>query len=192
MSNYIIPQSLEYYDKINIANKDIIDKINYCIFDNKKKYIKLYDKNLELVKDSKYEILGVYNSANKLWTWAWSISVLSKELTTTAKKIFNYGFDLDVEYMVLKNELINSRFKISNDIQLDILVSLATYLSKKDFVFSYKKYNDEIYLKDLVIKNDKDDKDNSDKDNSDNDSKYINVKKTYENEEYDEIYLILL
>ena len=77
----------------------------------------------------------------------------------------------------MKNELVTSRFKISNPIQLEIHVSIGAYLSKKSIVFSYKIYNDLISKKNVVSHNDLD---------------LYNVKKNYENESYNEYFLLIL
>jgi hypothetical protein len=182
MNNNIIAQSLEYYDKNTELNKEIINKIQYINIIKKKQgesfnFIELYDKDFNLLKKSKYEILGTYNSAGNIWTWGWSIALLTKELVNTSKKIFNYGFDLDQDNLFLKNELITSRFKISNKIQIDMHVAIGSYLSKKQFIFSYKIYNDNIE-KNNIVKH--------------KDLQLLNIKKNYENENYNEYYLIIL
>ena len=145
----IISQSLEYFDKHTNNNKGFLKSINYIrLITNKDNnintynYIEFYDKEKELIKKSRYEILGVYNSLNKIWTWGWSIASLNKNSVNTAKKIFNYGFDLDSSNLLLKNELLTSRFKISNPIQLDMHVAIGAYLAKKEIIFSYKIYDD--------------------------------------------------
>jgi hypothetical protein len=180
----IISNSLEYYDKNLEQNKDFYNSINYINIIkaegnnyNDYNYIDFYDKNKNLIKKSKYEILGVYNSSNNIWTWGWSIAKLNKNNVVTSKKIFNYGFDLDSDNIYLKNELVTSRFKISNPIQLEIHVSIGAYLSKKSMVFSYKIYNDLISKKNVVSHNDLD---------------LYNVKKNYENESYNEYFLLIL
>lgn len=182
MNNNIIAQSLEYYDKNIEINKEMLKKINYInIIKNKDEenynYIEFYDKEFNLIKKSKYEILGTYNSFGKIWTWGWSIALLTKELVNTSKKIFNYGFDLDQNNLFLKNELITSRFKISNNIQIDMHVAIGSYLTKKKFIFSYKIYNDNIE-KNNIVKHE--------------DLQLLNIKKNYENENFNEYYLIIL
>ncbi len=180
----IISNSLEYYDKNLELNKEFYNSINYINIIksqgnnyNDYNYIEFYDKNKNLIKKSKYEILGVFNSSNSIWTWGWSIAKLNKNNVITSKKIFNYGFDLDNNNIYLKNELVTSRFKISNPIQLEIHVSIGAYLSKNPQVFGYKIYNDLINKKNITVHND---------------LELYNVKKTYENESYNEYFLLIL
>ena len=156
----IISQSLEYYDKNMEANKDFLENINYINIIkstesgyNNINHIEFYDKNKELIKKSKYEILGLFDSTSKIWTWAWALPVVSKVSSNTAKKIFNYGYDLE-NNILLKSELITSRFKISNPIQLDIHVAIGSYLSKNQFIFSYRIYDMETNKKNIVSKGD--------------------------------------
>ncbi len=178
----IVSQSLEYYDKNIYKNKDFFNKINFINI-IKEQYqhniIEFYDSNKKLIKKSKYEILGVYNSTGNIWTWGWSIAMLNKNLVNTSKRIFNYGFDLDESNIFLKNELITSRFKISNKIQLDIHVSIGAYLSKKEMIFSYKIYDDNEINKNIITK-------------INDDTELFNIKKDYDNNSYNEYYLILL
>ena len=182
MNTNIITQSLEFYDKNSELNKELINKIQYIHIikkseEEKFNFIELYDKEFNLLKKSKYEILGIYNSNGKIWTWGWSLAILTKELVNTSKKIFNYGFDLDQENLFLKNELITSRFKISNKIQIDIHVAIGSYLSKNKFIFSYKIYNNNKQHENII---------------KHNNLPLLDIKKTYENENFNEYYLILL
>ena len=178
----IIPQSLEYYDKNMENNRDLIDKINYINIIkstesgyNKINFIEFYDKDKELIRKSKYEVLGLYDSQSKIWTWAWALPLVSKISSNTAKKIFNYGYDLE-NNIFLKTELITSRFRINNPIQLDIHVGIGAYLSKNQFIFSYKVYNQEFNSKSMVSKGD---------------INLFNVKNDYD-EPYLEYYLLIL
>jgi len=180
----IISQSLEYMDK-NINNhKSFFTKINYIniIRSQSNNYkdmnvIEFYDRDMNLIKSSRYEILGTYNMTNMIWTWGWSIARLNKNAVNTAKKIFNYGFDLDDNNLYLKNELITSRFKISNPIQLDMHVAIGAYLSKKEIIYSYRIYNDSINKNNILVHNN---------------IELLNTKKKYDNEPYNEYYMIIL
>lgn len=179
----IIPQSLEYYDRNMQSNKDLLDKITYIniIKSTESGYnninqIEFYDKDKELIKKSKYEILGLFDSNSKIWTWAWALPLVSKISSNTAKKIFNYGYDLE-NNVLLKTELITSRFKISNPIQLDMHVAIGSYLSKNEFIFSYKIYDMETNKKNIVSKGD---------------INLLNIKNDIDDIPYLEYYLLIL
>lgn len=133
----IIAPALEYYDRTNEQYKSLFDKLNPLKFkkdesehDLEHNKITFYDMKDKSLLTSNYEVVGVYSSEHKMWSWAWSIPLLKKNEIYISKKILNYG--LDIEYSIfLKTELVTSRFEISDNIQLDIHLAIATYLSKK-------------------------------------------------------------
>lgn len=138
-----IKTSFEYYDK----NKEIFDNLYKNIFyfkiiiidnDMENNIIIFYDLDKNEIFRSRYEILSIYNKLNKIWIWSWAYARYSKKETTIARKIFNYGISLNLEVnnYFLKTELITSRFKITHNIQLDIHLSIASYLSKNKFIFN--------------------------------------------------------
>jgi hypothetical protein len=175
----IISQSLEYYDKCVVNNKPLVNSIKYIQLKQKDEYniIVFYDKNKNIIKESKYEILGIFNSSGNIWTWGWSIATLNKNLVSISKKIFNYGFDLFKTSLNLKNQLITSRFKISNPIQLEIHVAIGSYLSKQQFIFNYKAYDNEYTVKNTIYHNG---------------NSLYNIKKQYDDKLYNEYFLIII
>ena len=53
------------------------------------------------------------------------------------RKIWNYGAILDPSEKYLKTELITSRFRIADTIQLDIHAGIASYLSKYPMIYKH-------------------------------------------------------
>lgn len=143
MSNYIdiITNGLEYYDKNNEKFERIKSKMKYYKLSISKSdldhsKITFFDKHKKKLFTSRYEIIGTYNKFTSTWIWAWSNPSFYKNTTYISKKILNYGIDIPPKHNdLLKMELITSRFQISNRIQIDLHVSLASYLSKNEFVF---------------------------------------------------------
>jgi len=137
----LITNSLNYYDSNNEKNSKLFDKAkHYEIIrsesDISHDIIILYDKHKTQIFKSRYEILGVYNIGAMLWTWSWSIPSYHKNEIYLARKILNYGLDIvPQESPFLKSELITSRFKITDEIQLDIHTAIASYLAKKPMIF---------------------------------------------------------
>lgn len=179
----IISQSLEFYDKNMENNKDILEEIHFIRIIkstqfgyNNFNHIEFYDKDKKLIKKSRYEVLGLYGSHTKIWTWAWALPTLNKNSSHTAKKIFNYGYDIE-NNIFLKSELITSRFRVNNPIQLDIHLAIGAYLSKNNFIFSYKSYDPEFQKKNIVTHGD---------------IQLLNVKNEYEKANFLEYYLIIL
>ena len=145
MSNIIIPKALEYYDRNTKKNEDFYNKIHYEEWTNlsnssgdmDRRLIKFFDKNKKLLTTYKYEVLGVYSFKSNIWEWAWSIPKLSKNENYISRKILNYGLNLDKDQEFLKMELITSKFRLSSTLQLDIHISLASYLSKIPKIYSF-------------------------------------------------------
>jgi hypothetical protein len=136
----LVKDALMYYDKNREKYKKILSSDKYFkIIHNKKdmeyNVIVLYDDNKKEIYRSRYEMIGIYDEKYSLWTWAWSIVGLRKNSTSIIRKILNYGLELDPEDNFLKMELINSRFRISSLTQIDVHVALASYLSKKPFIY---------------------------------------------------------
>jgi hypothetical protein len=87
---------------------------------------------------------------SKIWTWGWAIPYLQKNSIKTSKEILLYGINLNPgDDITLKMELITSRFRVANDVQLDIHLSLSSYLSKKPLIFEYS-LNEEKWTQDDV------------------------------------------
>lgn len=158
--NTLLVNSLEYYDKnTEIINKEL-KKAKYLNFpkddgikgDIVRTKINFFDKEKNLLNSSKFEIIGIYENQTKTWSWAWSIPKLPKNKSYISRKILNYGLDLDtdnIDTTFLRSELITGRFRISNLVQLDIHVSIASYISKMPRVYKYVyKQSDNIdYIK---------------------------------------------
>lgn len=133
----LIINSLEYYDKNvekyhTLSNNIKYYSLKYSENDLEHSQIIFYDKNKEELFRSRYEIIGIYNNYSNTWTWAWSIPFLEKNSVYTSRKILNYGLDIipSTDTQFLKTELITSRFRVSHPTQLDLHVSIASYLSK--------------------------------------------------------------
>ena len=146
INNTLVQRALEYYDRNNELNDNFISKIyktnieNTSNNDMERNIIKFYDENNKLLREYKYEIIGIYKESQNLWQWAWANSELPKNKNFLSRKILNYGLDLDTKQTFLKTELITSTFKLSSDIQLDIHIAIASYLSKIPLIYKLKNY----------------------------------------------------
>jgi hypothetical protein len=141
----LITTALEYYDSSCEIYEKLLKNITYVKFilsenDIDKDIIILYDDKKQEVIRSTYEIIGLYNTNSNTWTWAWAISSFKKNSTNIARKIWNYGAVLDPSVKYLKTELVTSRFRVADSIQLDIHVGIASYLSKNPLIYKYFIY----------------------------------------------------
>src|ERR1700744_639366 len=121
----LVSDSLEYYDLNSEKYNNLFKNVKYVKFsdasnDMEHNMIFLYDDHKNEILKSRYEIIGLFNNTTSTWTWAWSIASFRKNTTFIARKILNYGTELDPDSKFLKTELITSRFQIASDIQLDI------------------------------------------------------------------------
>ena len=142
----LVANSLEYFDNNSEKYDKIIKNVNSheLILNNldmQKNQIILYDNKGEQIYKSDYEIIGLYDNSYKLWSWAWAVPYLEKNSSYISRKILMYGLDIIFEQSrFLKSELITSRFKITDPVQLNIHVAIASYLAKKPFIYKYKYY----------------------------------------------------
>jgi len=143
-SKETILDALNYYDKNQEIYHAFLKNVKYVSFipnDNDLVHnsIVFYDKNKKPILKSRFEILGSFNNFSKTWIWAWSNPNNNKNLVYTSKKILNYGLDIvpTVEAKFIKTELITSRFRISDIVQLDLHIAIASYISKLPFIFNF-------------------------------------------------------
>lgn len=156
----LIQTALAYYDKNMLKYKEIFKKVDsskVLNFENKHdlepNVIELYDNNGNKLMTANYEKVGSY--INNLWIWSWASTEITTKNIKLAKKILNYGVDLIAIYddksreykynsinIFLKTELVTSRIFISNRLQLDIHLAIASYICKNPIIFSvYLKTN---------------------------------------------------
>ena len=151
----LVRDSLEFYDKNTEKYKKIIDNVTFVKFeesinDHEHNYIYLYDEDKNELFNSRYEYIGLFEPKINIWTWAWAIPAINKKNTNIVRKLLMYGTELDSQQNFLKSELITSRFKINNSIQLDIHASIASYLSKKPMIFKMKQFKNKEIKNNLI------------------------------------------
>ena len=155
----IVVNALEYYDTNKIKYKNMLKDAYSYIFinstnDTTYNRIQFKNKDNEIILDSRYEIVGVYNKKEQIWNWSWAIPQSKKYTVLTSRKLLEYGLDLPGSELFLKTELITSRFQISNKIQLDLHIALASYLSKNPVIYKYIDNKDDSTLMDKGEKDD--------------------------------------
>ena len=143
-----VTTSLKYFDENSEKYEGVLKHATYIKYfpaenDMANNIIVFYDKNKNEIFKSRYEIIGLYNSDVNTWTWSWAIPTFKKNNTGIARKLLNYGLMLDPSVKYLKTELITSRFRVADLVQLDIHVAIASYISKNPFIYKYgmARYN---------------------------------------------------
>lgn len=147
----IVKSSLEYFDKnMEIRSKTLskfkfVKIITNTNIDMDRNIIIFYDKNGTELHKSKYERLGTYYNLSNTWIWSWANPTRNKNETYISKNILKYGLDIDVDksksdfndMMFIKTELVTSRFRISDPIQLDVHIALSSYISKIPLIIPF-------------------------------------------------------
>lgn len=136
----LVDQAFTYYDMKSIEYKKYIDCDNISVNreDNTIKFVTV-DQTI-----FKYDILGIFDNTTNIWMWGWMVPEYYINETTIVKKLLNYGLkidrtDLSANKLYLKTQLVNSRFLLEDEIQLDIHIALSSYLIKDNINFVYSK-----------------------------------------------------
>ena len=174
----VITDAILNYDKLNETNKFILKGVTYyqIIFnDNNAIPDKLffYNDDKKKIGEAKYENIGKFNQFTYVWEWAWADPTRKKKHITIIKKLWLYGSAIEAENLLhLKFELMNSKFIMTDLIQIDIHLALVSSISKIPFIleiptlkkddfdseyFSFKINNEEmnivhyVFLFDIVM-----------------------------------------
>jgi hypothetical protein len=138
----LINNALIYYDKQNIEYDEYIKTTNITVERETNKII-FNDNSKEL----KYEFLGIFDNTTNIWIWAWLVPEFMFNETNISRKLLNYGLKisptpinkLDNEQLYLKTQMVNSRFLLYDQFQLDLHLAISSYLAKDSFKFIYSK-----------------------------------------------------
>jgi len=153
-----ISDSLEKYDK----NKEIytemfkdVDGYRYNSINNdmENDQIWLYDKDNKKIFEADFEYIGDFFVSQKIWIWGWALHHLKKKWIRKSKQMLSYGLSLDHDdNSHLKLELINSRFVITDPIQIDIHLAIASEMTKIPCIYQIIRTTDSdkyiVYLTD--------------------------------------------
>ena len=143
----LINNALIYYDKQNIEYDEYIKSNNITVERETNKII-FNDNSKELnSKELKYEFLGIFDNTTNIWIWAWLVPEFMFNETHISRKLLNYGLKisptpinkLDNEQLYLKTQMVNSRFLLYDQFQLDLHLAISSYLAKDSFKFIYSK-----------------------------------------------------
>ena len=139
----LIKKSFSYYDKQNDEYKKYIDNDDIELeMDKSTILFKKYNKKF------KYEALGVFDNSTNIWIWAWLMPFFERSKKKISEDLLYYGLKLEpklggvnndpVEFY-LKTQLVNSRFLLDDNFQLELHLALASYLAKDNFKFIYPR-----------------------------------------------------
>ncbi len=147
-TRYIISKSLEDYDSTANILRFLKKKTKLVPIEKKQDTERdlwtFYDIDTnEIVLETEVEALGIYHKRLGIWSWAWSIPILSSTKIHLSKEMLLYALSLGPESSYLKTILITSRGSIDDPIQLDIHIALASYIIKQPYIFPYEQTIDD-------------------------------------------------
>lgn len=141
-----IKKALDHYDNQNWNYRHFVD-IQDVKFDEINSTVTFF--NDQTVDTFNYELLGYYDNQNGIWIWGWVLSDFNYKDTPQCKYLLDYGLKLEpksatLEQTMIKGILVNSRIKIEEFVQLDINLSIYSYLIKDriKFIYGRKRYLD--------------------------------------------------
>jgi hypothetical protein len=150
----IIKQALIDYDNMNQKYEEYIIQDKVDIDRNNLKIT--FKKN----KTFNYEVLGLFDKNTNVWMWSWLVPDFKYNETLLTKKILNYGLKIEpFEYdknkyddmLYLKTQLVNTRFLLDNEYQLEIHLSIILYILKDNIKFLYYSEKDNMIVYYLII-----------------------------------------
>ena len=137
---YIYLNSLEYLDNnlnnyfIIIENNELNSYLNIDDYDIKKKNEKLKYKKFEIIAQILKENNKYY------WIWNWSNYFNDKNNISISLSLFNYGINLsNNDSQILKYFLINSKLQIFNNLHLELLLGISSFLTNSK-IASHKMF----------------------------------------------------
>jgi len=133
-------KALNYYDNQQSEFHIYINKSRYDIIETNHTITILPNNNIKPIIKYNYEILGILDNQTHVWIWSWLVPDFDNNIVKLSKELFFYGLKLEPSsntdiHSYLKIQLLNSRILIQNDIELDIHLSLISYLIKDKILF---------------------------------------------------------
>ena len=141
MSNQILINAISNFDFIKEKSNKYEIKHDYKKNINSTTYDKIiidnsFGSNKEAIKSTDIEIdlIGIHDTIDKVWSWGYLYE------KSNIVKLFNYAIGLpnnsDINNNIIRSTLLNSKFIISDLIQLQIILAISTYLFKSDYIIS--------------------------------------------------------
>ena len=150
----LIENSLEYYFSKKLRYQKIFEVIETTNkIENKNKfseYIKMNDvtrqsdelkiKFIKLNEEYDTEILGLFSNKSKVFSWGWVLPSYRYGKTYLVKKLFDYAYSKDINDKFLNQSELNfflkvlfsnSRTKVENEEQIELILAISQYLLKE-------------------------------------------------------------
>jgi hypothetical protein len=147
-----IKKSILMYDFNRDSFNKTIPKIKSIKYENSNTDL---NPSYIIINDIKfiYNIVGRFDKTTNLWEWGY-VNEDIKNKFNDIRLLFYYGIDtIEQNSKIFKNILINSKIKINNTLNLDIILAITTgFLSNRGFKYIYPVNESENITKYLILK----------------------------------------
>ena len=120
-------------------------------------FMKLDHKTITTIsQNDNLHFIGIFDESTNMWYNAWALYTYNKEYRYYKKSrdLLKYSINMDIDTnnidhinIILRSILINSKTYITEkDIQIDIILSIITYLLKAKSYSIIKKHNLNYYV----------------------------------------------
>lgn len=141
----LIPQFYKSYDNSELDFKDFINNYSHkpvaqtskeltsVLFSNKKENFVL-----------KSEYIGIYLKESNIWVWSWATNV-SRSVNKLSSNLINYALSFEddkinrEDFSLIRTMLVNSRIKIKQSYNLELLLGMIIYITKGKFILPIEK-----------------------------------------------------
>ena len=140
-----------YYKYINIFN------INYPKITSTK-FIDVYsdtERNKVIINKDEfnYSVIGRFDSSTNFWEWGWSFETIKNKIYDTKGFLFYAIDETDKDNTLIKDILINSKIKINENINLDIILAISLrLLNINNYLFIHKIQESDTITKYIALK----------------------------------------
>jgi len=147
-----IKKNIIYYDKFRYIFDELYPKINSIKYDDSNSDLtpsKILINNKQFI----YNILGRFDDSTNFWEWAWVSEIVQNKIRET-RTLLNYGiYEYNEEYKIIRDILINSKIKIGEKINLDIILSSSlVFLERGGFKYIFPIKESATITKYLILK----------------------------------------
>jgi len=150
----LIPQFFNTFDESQSKNDILINNYNHtevgdpnkttvAIIFNKKTGMKT-EPSLKENFLLEAEYMGIYLKESNIWVWSWSTNI-SKSLIPLSSNLINYALSFEEDkinredFSLIRTMLVNSRIKIQNNDNLELLLGMILYITKGVFIIPIEK-----------------------------------------------------
>ena len=147
-----IKDSLIFYDKSRFEFDLLYPKITSIKFDDDKSDLK---KSKVIINNDTYyyNVIGRFDNFTNFWEWSWSFEKIKNKIYDI-DDLLNYARELfDDEYDIYRNILINTKIKINEKINLDIILAITIrFMMTKKYVYILKLKDTNNIDKYIIVK----------------------------------------